>query len=310
MILRELSFDKIFLRLRGPGLVLDTGAFKIHLRTDVKCLAEMLVHSYGGHKAAVEPTIHHLRLRIVRGPWRGPGRDRGVRAFVNDRPILGPFPTYLAYPMLESILNWSIAKLVLRFVVFHAGAVERDGHGLILTGPSGSGKSTLCAALSQTGWRLLSDEMVLLRPAGPAIAGNPRPISLKNDAIARIRDVAPAATFTDAYEGTVRGTISFVCPTADSVVRAAESAPPSRVVFPRFQSGAETEIKELERAQGFIRLIENSVNYVATLRTGFEAVADLTERCRFYEITFGDLDAAMAAIETIAAPDPGDAAAA
>ncbi len=309
MILRDLSVDEIFRHLSSTGLVLDTGAFHVHLRTDLKSLAQMLARSYGGHKVEAEPAIHHMQVRIERGKWRGPWRDRGVQAFVNDRQILGPFPTYLAYPMLESILNWSIAKLILRYVIFHAGAIERDGRALILTGPSGSGKSTLCAALSQTGWRLLSDEMVLLNPTGPAIAGNPRPISLKNDAITRIRAVAPAATFTDSYEGTVRGTISFVCPTPDSVVRAAESAPPSRVVFPRFQSGAETEIKKLEKAQGFIRLIENSVNYVATLRTGFEAVANLTEQCRFYEITFGDLGAAMTAIETVAAPEPGDGAA-
>ena len=201
--------------------------------------------------------------------------------------------------MLESILNWCIAKSVLRFVVFHAGAVERGGQAMILTGPSGSGKSTLCAGLSQSGWRLISDELVLLNPQGPALAGNPRPISLKNEAIESIRELEPAATFTQAYEGTIRGTISFLCPTADSVARAGEPAIPSRVIFPSFRAGSGAQVKEIERAQGFMRLIENSVNYVTTLGTGFEAVAGVADLCRFYELTFGDLESATDALETL-----------
>jgi len=304
VILRDLGFAALSARLRGPGLVFNTGAFQIRLRSDVEGVARELAGAYASHPIACDPTIHHARIDIRRGRWRGFGRDRGVLARVDGRLILGPFPTALAYPMLESILNWCIAKSVLRFVIFHAGAVERDGQATILTGPSGSGKSTLCAGLSQTGWRLISDELVLLDPKGPALACNPRPISLKNEAIERIRELAPQAAFTQAYEGTVRGTISFLCPRADSVARASEPAIPNRVIFPTFRSGSGGEVKEIEKAQGFMRLIENSVNYVTTLRTGFEAVSGVADRCRFYELTFGDLDSAFSALDTLAPSEP------
>jgi HprK-related kinase A len=301
-VIRDLDFAALSARLRGPGLVLNTGAFRVRLRSDVEGVVRELASAYANHQVIPEPAIHHLRIDIRRGRWRGFGRDRGVSARVDGRSILSPFPTALAYPMLESILNWCIAKSTLRFVVFHAGAVERGGRATILTGPSGSGKSTLCAALSSSGWRLISDELVLLNPEGPALVGNPRPISLKNEAIERIRELGPAASFTQAYEGTIRGTISFLCPSADSVARAYEPAVPNRVVFPSFRPGSGAQVTEIERAQGFMRLIENSVNYVTTLRTGFEAVASVTEGCRFYELTFGDLEAAFAALENLA-PD-------
>ena len=317
MILRDLPLTDLTACLRGAGIILTTGAFRVHLRTGEPSLARTLAQAYAAHAVETDAGCYHVRVEIARGRWRGPGRDRGVTALIDGEPILGPFPSYLAYPMLESILNWCIAKQVLRHIVFHAGAVERNGRALILTGPSGSGKSTLCAALSLTRWRLLSDELILLRPGtgpsdGPKIIANPRPVSLKNEAIARIRETAPAARFTEAYEGTVRGTISFLHPLPEAVARAGEPAPPGHVVFPSFEAGVPARLKELERAQGFMRLVENSVNYSAALRRGFEAVADLAETCRFYELSFGDLESAFNAIESICArgreQGPGGAA--
>jgi HprK-related kinase A len=319
MRFRDLTPQTAAERLSGQGLVLSTGAFRIHLWTDEPGLAHGLTQAYAHHEIELAPALYHVRVGIRRGRWRGPGRDRGVTAFINGEAVLGPFPSYLAYPMLESILNWCIAKQVLRYVVFHAGAVERGGEAMILTGPSGSGKSTLCAALSQTGWRLVSDELILLRPetpqidtpqsGGPSLVGNPRPISLKNEAIGRIRALAPQAKFSDAYEGTIRGTISFLLPAEAAVARAGEPAKPRHVIFPTFKAGAKGELSELDKAQGFMRLIENSVNYVSTLRTGFEAVADLSEACRFHQLIFGDLDSAFAAIESIAPAKPAQGAA-
>lgn len=315
MKLQDLPLAEFSQCLAGRGVTLNTGAFHVHLRSDDPRLAQTLAQAYAAHEIETEAALYHVRVEIARGRWRGPGRDRGVVALINGEPILGPFPSYLAYPMLESILNWCIAKQVLRYVVFHAGAVERGGRALILSGPSGSGKSTLCAGLSQTGWRLLSDELILLRPAAPDSGGvvllpNPRPISLKNEAIARIRDAAPGASFTEAYEGTIRGTIRFLHPLAEAVRQADTPAPPSRVVFPKFEAGTETKLVELERPQGFMRLVENSVNYSATLRAGFDAVADLAEASRFYDLSFGDLASAFQAIDSIAAAGPDDAAAA
>ena len=59
-----------------------------------------------------------------------------------------------------------------------------------MTGVSGAGKSTLSALLGERGWRFLGDEFVLIDPDTGNIAPFPRPISLKNEAIAAIEALA------------------------------------------------------------------------------------------------------------------------
>jgi HPr kinase/phosphorylase len=45
----------------------------------------------------------------------------------------------------------------------HATAVARDGEGILLLGASGAGKSDLALRLIDRGWRLVSDDQVLVR---------------------------------------------------------------------------------------------------------------------------------------------------
>lgn len=49
-----------------------------------------------------------------------------------------------------------------QLVFMHASALEMDGKAILLVGESGAGKSTLCWALTQCGFRYLSDELAPL----------------------------------------------------------------------------------------------------------------------------------------------------
>ena len=49
-------------------------------------------------------------------------------------------------------------------LLLHAGAVERDGRVVALTGISGQGKTTLTAALVQAGYGYVTDELVAIDP--------------------------------------------------------------------------------------------------------------------------------------------------
>lgn len=57
----------------------------------------------------------------------------------------------------------------------------------IVPAPLDSAKRTLCAALVGKGWRLLSDELALVRLDTGELVPLPRPISLKNASINIIR---------------------------------------------------------------------------------------------------------------------------
>ena len=51
-------------------------------------------------------------------------------------------------------------------LVLHAGAIEIDAGGVAFVGPSGAGKSTLTASFSTSGYRFLTDDGLVLEPAG------------------------------------------------------------------------------------------------------------------------------------------------
>lgn len=48
-------------------------------------------------------------------------------------------------------------------LIFHAGCVEINGRAVVVSGPSGAGKSTFMAAFMQRGFRILSDDVIMVR---------------------------------------------------------------------------------------------------------------------------------------------------
>src|SRR5580704_5225669 len=85
------------------------------------------------------------------------------------------------FPVLLSVLAGSLG-----LVELHASCLARDDRGLILIGPSQSGKSTLAMALTEAGFRFLSDDRIFCsRRRGKLLAwGMPRPLKLRREAAA------------------------------------------------------------------------------------------------------------------------------
>jgi hypothetical protein len=93
--------------------------------------------------------------------------------------------------MLLSILAGSVG-----LVELHASCVARNERGLILLGPTRSGKSTLAMALTEAGFRFLSDDRTFcsLRRSKLLAYGLPRPLKLRREAAAwfeTLRDREP-----------------------------------------------------------------------------------------------------------------------
>lgn len=65
---------------------------------------------------------------------------------------------------LQAQLEYHIMDFFVRsspdFLWLHAGAVAKNGKGLLVSGPSGCGKSTLTLRLHERGWRFLSDDLL------------------------------------------------------------------------------------------------------------------------------------------------------
>jgi hypothetical protein len=72
----------------------------------------------------------------------------------------GDLLTLFAEPVMRSVFRAS------GIPSFHGAALERNGRAILLLGEKGAGKSTAAAMLLQSGWSLVSDDLVRLKQDG------------------------------------------------------------------------------------------------------------------------------------------------
>jgi len=296
-------------RLSGDGLCWRMGPFIVRLRTNLPELTETLRLLYGDFPVEADGFADfHVRLSAagVRRWWRPK-----VQFFVDERPPFEPLPRTSAVPLLEWGLNWCVSTRADQYLIVHAAVVERHGRAIVLPGPPGAGKSTLCAGLLLRGWRLLSDEFALVRPDDGRLVPLPRPVSLKEESISTVRQLAPDVLMGPSSRDTWKGTVAHMRPPSGSVARAAVPADPGWVVFPAFRPEEPMRLTPHPRSRTLARLARNSFNWNLLGARGFEALSTLVDRSGCYELTHRDLEEALRALEELpppeaAPPPPGD----
>jgi len=225
--------------------------------------------------------------------------------FLSDGyPPFKPLPLDQAFPMFEWGLNWCVSSHANRYLIIHAAVVEKGGYAAILPAPPGSGKSTLCAALVNRGWRLLSDELALIRVSDGKLIPLPRPVSLKNASIDIIRHYEPSATLSREVADTMKGTVAHMKAPADSVARASEAVRAAWVIFPKYQADAAACLEALPQSRAFMRVAENAFNYSLLGVKGFETLAGLIDASLCYDFTYSKLDEAIETFDALKPPTP------
>jgi len=307
VLIGDFPGDELARRLRGEGVHLVTGAFTTHVRAALPGFAAEFADMYADYPVDDPPGIDDARVRIAAPSlWRKYFAPQ-AKAWLEGKHIFGPVPADRAFTNFETTLNWSVALSDVAPMFMHAAVLERDGRALIMPAASGSGKSTLCAALAWRGWRLFSDEMAVFGFETGGLRPNPRPVSLKNNAIDVIAGFEPRARMSRIYHGTPKGDIAFMRPPRDAVARARETAPPGVVVTPIYTEGAAASLAPMERVDGFQLLTGNAINYSSMLQVGFDMLAGIVERCGFYRLTYSKLDDAIRLLDRLhtgSAPDP------
>lgn len=289
------SFEATELRRRcaDAGLVVRTGPFTCRIRTNIPQLVNTIALLYEDYPVEGDDGFADFQVSMCRSGgarrWFHPQvrfEQDGVTPFL-------PLPLAQAHPMLEWVMNWCVSTHAHAYLVIHAAVLERRGCAVILPAPPGSGKSTLCAALASRGWRLLSDEMTLVRPADLALVPMPRPISLKNASIDVIQRFAPQEVFGPAVPKTVKGTIAHMRAPAPSIASASQTARASHIIFPRYEAGAGTRLDALPKTRMFTGLADNSFNYPVLGPTGFDTLGRLVDACAGFNFCYSSLDEAM-----------------
>ncbi|WP_279338281.1 HprK-related kinase A [Solimicrobium silvestre] len=280
------------------GLFLQTGAFVVHIKTRIPAVAHGLGLLYADYSlASNEFADFHVTLAPPRNLRRWL-RSQVLFQFEGKLPFK-PLPYSQAFPMLEWGLNWCVSNHAHTYLMIHAAVVEKGGRAAILPAPPGSGKSTLCAALINRGWRLLSDELTLIRLNDGLIESFPRPVSLKNGSIEVIKRYVPSAIFSPVVKDTIKGTVAHMKPSTDSVQRGQEPARAAWIIFPKFTVGAETRLEEIPSARAFMRVADNSFNYGLLGQQGFQALAQLIDHSQAFDFSYSELDEAMQVFDNL-----------
>lgn len=301
MRISELTPKALARRLNQTGLFLQTGTFVTRIQTDIQSIATGIGLLYADYPLATDSFADfHVRLASPAGlrRWIKPQ----VEFLFDGMPAFKPLPLAQAFPMLEWGLNWCVSGHANHCLIIHAAVVEKDGYAAILPAPPGSGKSTLCAALVNRGWRLLSDELAMIRVSDGKLIPLPRPVSLKNQSIAIIRNYAPDAVFSPEVRDTLKGTVALMKAPGDSVNRALETAQPAWVIFPKYQADAEAGLEAIPPSRAFMRVADNAFNYSLLGVQGFEAMAGLIDTCLCYDFTYSELSDAIATFAALTPP--------
>ena len=299
--LAETTLHDVRHALRCGGLLLDVGLASLCVRSDVAALAPQLQAAYRHFPFVTRGPWADLHVDLMH-PW---GLRRWVRPQVRFRcdsqEPFDPFPADTGLPLLEWGANWLIGRRMNDMLMLHAGVVERDGLALVMPAMPGSGKSTLTAALSLSGWRLLSDEFGAFDPINFTFHPVLKPVALKNESIRVIRQFAPDAQLGPEFPKTRKGTVAHLAAAPGAVARVSETAQPGAIVLPRWQAGCATRWAPLKERVVFSALAFNAFNYAVAGATGFAAVVHLVRHCPAWELVYSDLGDAL---ETISAAWP------
>jgi HprK-related kinase A len=276
--------------LRTPGLIVEIGPFRYALNVDAPGVSGDWLRLYCGYSFAPHDALADFKIALKPPSYLRRYFRQNVIAHTDVSAPFVPMRADHSIVALEMAMNWQTALGSLQYLTLHAGVIAKNNQAIILPGASGSGKSTLSAAMGWRDWRFLSDEFALIKPDTIEVHPYPRPVSLKNNSIAVMREIAPHENFSAIFPETIKGSISYLRPSAQSLSEMHTLATPQLLVFPQYAKAASVSIEPMAAPEALVRLIAGSANYDRMGEHSFYAVTQLLEKCPAYTLTYSNFD--------------------
>lgn len=277
-------------------------SYRFAVRCDDSALGARVTAALAGLRALDEavPVDHWYELTAAAG---GAGR---VDLSRDGEPLARAQRPGDALSWVVWDINRGAAEASGRHLLFHAGALEVDGSGVLLPGTSGSGKSTLTAALARAGLGYLTDELAALDLRRSELLAYPKPITLKEGSFGVLPDLHP-----DRHRGagTWAGKEWQVAVGGDTGLRVGRACPPRLVVVPRYERGAPTRLTPLSDTEAYLALALHAVNLLPHGAAGCTALGRVVAQSACYALTMSDLDEACALVRGLLASAPPPSAA-
>jgi len=287
-------------QLAGPGLLMGVGPIMTRISIKFPSVRDDFLHIYKDYPLYDGSQIIDYYLNVhAKNLYRRYLRPQvTINTLMNDDFV--PLPQSMGLLSVEMGMNWQVAFGCKTHVLFHSGVVEKNSIGVIIPAISGSGKSTLSAGLAYDGWRFFSDEFGMLNAQTGELYPYPRPVSLKNESIAVMKDwLGNDEPFSREFEGTPKGTICYLRPPVSSLEKMHEPVKPRVVIHPIYSPNAKSDIKPLTETMAFFRLVRSSANYGDIGAPAFRALAKIAKECVSFEITYSSLEEAIRLVNKI-----------
>jgi hypothetical protein len=221
--------------------------------------------------------------------------DYGGHVRVSCRPVEGT--TLVAYDDALASNTWLLSRPMFTLPLLemakrrgrfglHAGAVSRDGAGILVPGSTGAGKSTLTLALACAGLSFVSDDLVFLtgdESRTIAALGLSEDIDLTLRTVELLPEVA--GLIGPAHDGWPKRTLA---PAEALGAEVALTCQPQVLVFPRIAGSVRSQLEPLARSDALLELAPNVVlTEPDAAQAHFDALAALVNHCRCYRLHTG-----------------------
>jgi hypothetical protein len=188
---------------------------------------------------------------------------------------------HLVYQVLDRVSINERHKLLL-----HAAVLARHDRAVLFAAPTGAGKSTLAAALCESGWTYLSDELAIIDPHTLRVEPYAMPICLKPSAAGELANIAPGLPERPMHLRDDGQRLSYLMPRR---VVSSRSFPIAAVVFPNFSPGKATRITALDPLIALQRLAETGSSDRPLNDGDVKTLLSLAQ-LPVYELIVNDLD--------------------
>src|SRR5262249_31565030 len=126
----------------------------------------------------------------------------------------------------------------------------------------------------------------------------PRPIALKEAAIAVIKRRVPQVIYTPEMVDIEGQRFVHARPPSDSVRRMHDVAIPALVLLPKYSAGAKTALERVAKAQALMELTRQSFNFNYIIG-GFDALVRIVRQSDCYSVEYSDLDDLLPRLEDL-----------
>jgi hypothetical protein len=183
--------------------------------------------------------------------------------------------------------------------ILHAASLVRDGRRILLVGRKGAGKTTLTLRLAISGFTLESDENLFVTPTG--IIARPRGCRIKETSLPllpAIADAIAASPFIVDYRG---ARIFNLDPRQAGIHWSIAEGPVDAILLLRPNHGGLTTAREIPSMAVIRGLMAEIALQQQDKMAAFGALARLASASRGFDVSLGDLDAAIALVEALVA---------